>query len=544
MNLKHKSLLFSAVVLMFIYSISVAIAPRITMEIIDRLTDKSSLSNVKNLIWLFVVVSLVQAISRFISDYSFSLIGKKVTTEIKIKILNQLFRLDGEYLSNMNVGEHLNILDVDTSLIEEVATRTMFSIISDIVTSVFMLFMLLTLQWDLVVFVVGIQVTIVFMQIYFNKKILALKKQTRKINGEITNIEQELLSGFVDIVQLNGKKYFFHKFIEKTREVVKKNLKLEFLFGMNNLIGMSLTLITVTFVLVYGAYKISIGTLTVGGLIAFSIYSQKIISPILRIIRSNLQIQQSIISLDRIFSLLDTNAKIKKNNNIKRPLNGLVQFSDVEFSYKSMSKKMKYSNIELKPNSVNIITGSSGIGKTTMTKLLYRLWDVNSGTINIDKKHIEDYNLNYLRKNLGIVSQDTIIFTDSVIHNITLMKDKISKEYVYEICKLVELHDVIMELPNKYETLLGGDGINLSGGQLQRLAIARAIISDPKILIMDEPTSSLDEELEIKLLENILGFLKKRTTIIITHRKIPIRYGDYIYDCNKLKSCIDKENDF
>lgn len=528
--LNYKGLLFLSAFFMIIYTSIGAISPRVLMELIDTISGNSNLFSVEFLIFSIIILAILEIISTFFSDYMFSLIGKKVVTKMKMDIMNHLFTLDGDYISKLNVGDHINILDSDTSMIEQIGTRTIFNIICSVFTTIFILSMLISIQWDIAVIVLLFQIIITYLQIRFFKNMILMRRQVRNINGQITNVEQKVLGSFMNVIQLNVKKFVIDKLLDKQNQYIKSSLKFQWSCGINLMGIKTISIIILCYILISGIHRISQGLLTIGGLITIVNYSQKISTPIQNIINSNMQIQQALVSLEKIFLLLDS--KGINNSSKKLILENKYELSldKVKFSYEHNANLINYDDIIFYPNSINVVVGKSGCGKSTLIKLLYRLWDTKNGDILINKNKINDYDIDSIRLKFGIVNQNPFIFNDSIMNNLILGRENLQVEYIEEICKKVKIHDVIMNLPNGYETVLGDkDGIILSGGQLQRLEIARILISSPDIIIMDEPTSALDLELEKDIWSSLYEILRKSTTIIITHRKEVLNYADYIY---------------
>lgn len=530
MMLTHKKLVSLSFFLMIVYSSIVAISPRILMEVIDTLSNTHNLKKIKYLVFFIIILALLEIICKICSDYLFSLIGKKVTTKIKLDILKKLFTFDGKYISKLNVGDHINILDMDTKIIEQIATQTIFDIVCSFLSAIFIIAMLISLQWDMVLIIIILQVIIIFLQVNFTKTVVVMRTEVRELAGKITNLEQEILGSFMTVNQLNVKDFVIKKIEDKQNKYVKSILRFEWLCGLNLSRIKIINIATLSYILIVGSHKITTGLLTIGGLITFINYSQKICTPIQNIIKSNVQIQQALISLEKIFSLLDY--KGIDNSDKKNILedNYKISLDEVEFSYEYTKNLMKYDNMDFYPNAINVIVGKSGVGKSTLIKLLYRLWNVNYGEICLNGININNYDISSVRNKIGVINQNIFIFNDSVINNLILGKENFKIDFIEDICKKVKIHDDIMKLPDKYETVLGDEGINLSGGQLQRLAIARILIIRPNIIIMDEPTSALDIDLEQEIWFNLYGILKESTTIIITHRKEVLKYADYIYD--------------
>ena len=277
--------------------------------------------------------------------------------------------------------------------------------------------------------------------------------------------------------------------------------------------------------------------MSIGDLIAFQQYTGMLIGPCISIIRSNTRIQQSLVSINRIFSILDEPITIQNDNKgkkFKESFDGDILFDGVDFSYNE-DKTLDNINIKFEKGKTTALVGSSGYGKSTIVNLLFRLWDIDKGKIMVDNIDIKDYNLKSLRKNISIVTQDLLLFDDSILNNLTLGNKNISKEYVKDICNRVDIYNFINELPNGFDTIIGEKGVKLSGGQKQRVAIARALISKSSIVIFDEATSALDNISQKTILENINDLLENKTVIVIAHRLSTIKNADKIYVIDKGK---------
>ena len=300
--LKYKVRLFIAVITMIISSIIISTIPIFTMNIIDNVVY--GISGVINIIILFVIVSFVQIVSKFVSDYEFDMVGKKIIENLKCEVLQHFFKLEGKYISKLNIGEHLNILEQDIENVEYTTTKTICSIFSDVISCMITIYSLLLIQYELGGYIVFIQGAIIFIQRILNKHIIDIRRKFRNLKGKITGISQEILSKLDIIIEVDGEKFFIKKYKNALDEFLESYFKLDIFCNLNIAIIDLLNLGSYIFIFIYGAYKVSNGEITIGGVIAIMTYSEKIFSPILRIINSNFKIQQSIVALDKIYSFL------------------------------------------------------------------------------------------------------------------------------------------------------------------------------------------------------------------------------------------------
>lgn len=320
------------------------------------------------------------------------------------------------------------------------------------------------------------------------------------------------------------------------KNFVSKCIKLDMIMAGNVSLSKILNSLIVISIYGYGGYKIINGEITFGELVAFQQYTGMLIGPCMNIIKSNAIVQQSLVSINRIFDLLNEEVNMKQENTGEIFQSGITKkirmdMIDVSFSY---DKEDVLHNINMSLESGNIygIVGGSGSGKSTLIKLIYRLWDIESGSIRINDVDIRDYNLKNLRKNITIITQEPLLLNDTVFNNIILSNKNINYELVVRICKELDIYDFIVSLPNEFNTIVGENGVKLSGGQKQRISIARAMLSNSSILVLDEATSALDNISQKDLLKSMKKFLNNKIVIIIAHRLSTIKDSDKIFVIN------------
>ena len=291
-----------------------------------------------------------------------------------------------------------------------------------------------------------------------------------------------------------------------------------------------LAAVIVTLILWFGGYQVVHGSLTAGSLVAFLTYAVNLSNPVKRISRVFGSIQAAMAAADRVFSVLDTKEKIKdKENAVVLPeIEGKVEFKHVGFSYNPGRAVITDLSLKAAPGQVIAIVGPSGAGKTTIVNLIPRFYDVTEGAVCIDDMDVRDVKISSLREQIGIVPQETMLFSDTIMHNIRYGRLDATDEEVITAAKAANAHNFILELRNGYETKIGERGITLSGGQRQRIAIARAILKNPRILILDEATSALDTESEELVQEALDKLMVGRTLFVIAHRLSTILQADNI----------------
>jgi ABC-type bacteriocin/lantibiotic exporter with double-glycine peptidase domain len=542
---KYRKQHLSATFFMLVQSLLTIISPYFLIKIIDDLIPNKKINILIGCIIVYLLIILFQNGCKLTSDYLYAFIGKRLVYDLRLKIIKHLQKLSGKFYCRANSGELLTTINSDVATVEEFATKMLFTFISDLVTSVVMFVFLLNLQWDLLIISLILQPLMFILQSKFNKKINTTVNNLRNKYGTLTGITEEYVTSMHSFNIQNARKHFFTKYFPVAKQFLKNGINLQLNFSLSMIsVDIISSLITIL-VLGYGGYKVIIGTMTIGGLIAFNIYSQKLMTPVFRIAQLKMNIQETLVSLRKIFNLLDEHIDIKQDNKGYRSskIIGKIEFKNVSFSYNKQGSVISKLNLIFQNNKITAIVGASGSGKTTITNLLLRLWDISEGNIFIDGKNIKDYNLKFLKKNISIVSQDVFIFNDTILNNITLSNNNVHMNKVIEAAKIADIYEFIMSLPEKFNTELGQRGLILSGGQKQKISIARAIIKNTAILILDEATSALDNISEFRVKKNIVNFLKNKTVIVVAHRLSTIEDADIIYTFDKGK-IIEKGNHY
>lgn len=532
---KNKLLASIAFFMMMITSILDLFIPQVSRLILDDAISNNKTSLLIKLVLLYTFISISSVLFSIILEYIYSKMKTRVSIKLKIKLLKHLSKLSGDYYTNIKTGNLLSIIESDIFIVENFGAEILFSLIVDAITAFIALFFLVIMEFDLLLIVIILQIVLTLSQSKFTKIIASKTEEVRQEDGNISNIVQEYVSNIMNVVISKSSFNFFKRYIKQEKSLITKCIKLDIIISSNISISRILNSLITVCIYGYGGLKIIKGKMSIGELIAFQQYTGMLIGPCISIIKSNTRIQQSLVSINRIFSVLDEPITIKhdnKGNRLKENFDGDIVFDEVTFSYDE-DKTLDNINIKFEKGKMTALVGSSGCGKSTIVNLLFRLWDIDKGKIMIDSVDIKDYNLKSLRKNISIVTQDLLLFDDSILNNLTLGNKNISKKYVEDICNRVDIYNFINELPNGFDTIIGEKGVKLSGGQKQRVAIARALISKSSIIIFDEATSALDNISQKTILENIHDLLQIKTVIVIAHRLSTIKNADKIYVIDK-----------
>lgn len=567
---KNKGKLLLSFIMVIIVAVVDLVQPQVTRMIVDEGIGTKDVNLLLKLMFIYGAAGVSSAILYLLLSYLYSAIKKNVTVDIKIKLLNHLSKLSGKYYSNIKTGNIISIIESDIFIIENFGAELAFSILVNIFTASMALFFLVRMQVDLFLIVLILQIILSIFQNKFTKLISKNTREIREDSGSLSNKIQEYVSNIKNVVVSKSRMKFFSSYLSEEKNLIRKYLKLDLIMNGNIAIAKSISILVTVSIYSVGGYKIISGNMTIGELLAFQQYTNMFIGPCISIVRANTRIQQAKASLDRVYSVIDEEIDIKVNNRglrIEDKECNIIEFKNIYFSYKEIGKKklqnleqdeqidctyedietdsyiLSNINITFRKGETTALIGESGSGKSTIVNLLYRLWDIQKGEITIDGINIKNINLKSLRKSINIVTQDMLMFDDTIRNNISINKS-LSDEELKNICSVVGMNDFISRLENGFDTIIGEKGVKISGGQKQRIALARSLVNDSKILILDEATSALDNISQSEILRNIRAYVKGKIVIIIAHRLSTIKDADNIYVLEKgkvVESGKDKE---
>ena len=453
----NKSKAFVAFFIMMSISILNLCTPQVIRVILDDAITNSKIDLLLKLVFLYIVISTSSALFSILLSYIYSKMNKSMSSKLKIKLLRHLSKLSGNYYTNIKTGNILSIMENDMFIVESFGAETVFSLIVDVISAFIALFFLIKMDFDLLLIVVALQLLLALCQTKFTKAMSSKTNEIRQDSGDISNIVQEYISNILNVVISKSSLNFFRKYIKKEKSLIKKYIDLNLITSSSMSVATILSNLINIGIYGYGGFKIIKGTMSIGELIAFQQYATMLMGPCIRIIRSNTRLQQSLVSINRIFSVLDEPITIKQYNNknkIKDNFNGDIVFDEVSFSYDE-DKTLDNISIKFEKGKISALVGSSGCGKSTIVNLLFRLWDINEGNIFIDNINIKDYSLKSLRKNIAIVTQDLLLFDDSILNNLILGNKDINKEFIENVCHRVDIYNFINELPKGFNTIIG-----------------------------------------------------------------------------------------
>lgn len=480
---------------------------------------------------LLLVAFFFRNLGRFFACYFMANVRVGAVHDLRRDIYNKILILPLSFYHSRKKGDTLARITTDVQEVEVSILNYLEMLIKDPLTILLFFIFMITLSPKLTLFVI---IVLPIAGLIIGKVGKMLKKESKegqtKLAGVISTVE-ETISGLRIIKAFNAIRYSGDKFEEQNSDYTKVLRGIHRKRDMSSPMSEFLSSAVVILVLWFGGNLIlgGGGHINAGNFITYIVVFSQIISPAKSFSQGYYNVQKGIASAERIFEILDAEEVITEKENALeiKDFNDCIEYKDVHFSY-GKDEVLKGINLKIQKGKFVALVGESGGGKSTMADLLPRFYEVGGGSVNLDGHDIRDYKIGSLRGLMGVVSQETILFNDTVFNNIAFGMEDISQEKVIEAAKIANAHEFIMELEQGYNTRIGDRGMNLSGGQRQRLSIARAVLKNQPILIFDEATSSLDTESERLVQDALAKVMSQRTAIVIAHRLSTIQHADEI----------------
>ena len=508
--------LFFAIVL----SVITTVTPYLLKIIVDDYIIPKDYSGMTFIIFLMAVTLLVEVVLMFSFTYYSNWLGQRVIKDIRVKIFDKIINLKMSFFDKNSVGRLVTRAVSDIETIASIFSQGLFTIIADLFKMTVILLVMIIISFRLTIVVLIIFPFLIYATRIFQK---AMKKAFELVRREVANLNsfvQERISG-IKIVQIfNREKIEEDKFNEiniKHRDAWLRTVWINSIFFPIAEISGS---ICIGLLVWYGGISNLDGiNISIGTLFLFITMSGLLFRPLRQIADKFNTLQMGMVAVDRIFSIFENSSVIKETGKINKPsFKGKIEFKNVRFEYTSNVEVLKGISFLVNPGETLAIVGPTGRGKTTIINLISRLYETRDGSIHIDGRSINDYTLNCLRDNIGLILQDVFLFADTIQNNVTLFDEDISKEQVVATAKELGIHEFIMSLPEDYNFNVQERGNTLSAGQKQLIAFMRVLIKNPDILILDEATSSIDSYSEDLIKSATKKITKNKTSVIIAHR--------------------------
>ncbi len=496
---------------------------------IDNTLRNPSPDKIKEVVIFIVAMLLLTGFNVFATIYKNVLcvkLGAKMSMDLRRKVFDKIQQLSMTFINRRRPGELMNRVTSDTAAIREFMEGAFGNLMSNIITMIGAALLMFFINWRLTLLSVVFVPLSMIVTKSLNRKFHNLFRNQSNKGDDIKTRLNDVLSGIRVVKNYGREKDEAENFTAlsgKFADTQYKNEAFWAVFFPFLTLTMGLGLHFITY---FGGVDVLGGSMTAGRLMQFTSYASMLYTPLNFMVRLPRMIMRMLNALDRIFDVLDDDTQIDGKGTTAGKIEGDIEFKSVTFGYNACDIVLEDINLSVKKGEMIGLVGASGVGKSTMINLLMRLYDVNEGQILIDGIDIRDYDTDSLHSQLGVVLQETFLFAGSIMNNIRYSNPSASYEEVIRAAKIANAHDFICRLPDGYDTYIGSKGFNLSGGERQRIAIARAVLANPRILILDEATSSLDSESELLVQQAIQRLTSERTTFAIAHRLSTLRHAD------------------
>lgn len=480
------------------------------------------------LVWIGII-TIIKAMLGYGKEFLYDVLSSWVHQDIKNDLFAHIQTLEFEYFDNMNTGELMSRIGEDAENIWQTIGYGMRLFIENIIYFVISTIILFVLNYKLALACFIVMIPIGFIGIKLENKFGETYSKISDQTAEINTIAQEDIAGIKLVKAFSREKYEINKFLKMNKVYYDLNMEQAKIIGDYFPPIEFLTNIALVIMIVLGGFLVMDGEVSIGILVVFNGYIWNLIWPMRMLGELTDLLSRTVSSANKIFAIMDKDPSIKTKENFKdvKNIKGNIKFEGVNFKYDD-KLVLKNINLDIKAGSTVAIMGATGAGKSSLINLIGRYYDTCKGSIKIDGIDIKEYNLEFLRKNMAIVPQETFLFSETILNNIKFSNENASFEEIKEASKLACANEFIEGLELGYNTEIGERGIGLSGGQKQRIAIARSLVRKAKILILDDSTSALDMETEHELLKNLSNRKHESTTFIIAHRISAVKNADLI----------------
>jgi ATP-binding cassette subfamily B protein len=527
---RYKRVLIEVFIASFFVQLAALVNPLVVQIIIDQVIVQSSTRTLHIFGGLLVVVALFEALLTTLRTYLFVDTTNRIDMGLGSQIIDHLLRLPLNYYQRRPVGELATRIN-ELENIRQFLTGTALTVGLDALFSVVYIIVMLFYSWQLTLVGLATIPVFILLTLIFSPLVRRQLRAKAERNAVTQSYLVEVISGIQTVKAQNIELRSRFSWQERYANYIASGFKTVVTSTIASSASSFLNKLSSLLVLWMGAYLVVQGDLTLGELIAFRIISGYVTSPLLRLAQLWQSFQETALSLERLSDIIDTPQEAESDrNNIPLPaITGAVKYENIYFRFRTDGPlQLCNLNLDFTPGQFIGIVGGSGAGKSTLTKLLIRLYEPESGRILVDGYDISKIELYSLRRQVGFVPQDSLLFEGTIQENIALTNPDATTEEIIEAAKIAHAHDFIMDLPNGYNTKVGERGASLSGGQRQRIAIARSVLQKPKILVLDEATSALDYITERQVCLNLAQAFQQSTVFFITHRLNTVKHAGTI----------------
>ena len=525
---KEKKAITILIVFSLVLSIFNSFSPALMAKILDYSTSGALDKAVGYSVFILILALIMEFIDNIIFTRAYVKVQESVSNNIKKNVISSYFDIDNKELLKTSSGIFLTRITEDPNNVV-MAFNALRANVSRIISNIFVFVYIFYINFILGIITILGTITVYIIEKRAMDKWNAYKKRRNKLRDKNTTIINEGIRGTHDIKLLNIVEHFKNNINGNLDELYTDTMRSMKIDGNYTFARSSAVNIFTFVIIVLSIYFVKFDVITVSSLIAVFLYKDRLFTSVLYLAWSERQLKEFALSAERIFEVIDHTKYEKEHYGNKRvnELYGKIEFKDVHFKYEK-DEVLKGISFTIEPKDTVAVVGKSGSGKSTIINLLSKIYEVTSGEVLIDGYNVNDLDKYSLRNNIAVISQKPYLFNMTIKENLLLVNPDASQKQIENVCKICELHDYIMTLPKKYNTLVGEGGVTLSGGECQRVAIARALLRKTNIILFDEATSALDNETQANIQKAINNISSEYTMLIVAHRLSTIK------DCNKI----------
>ena len=531
----YKLVVAVSLVLVLLVSALKLVGPILTKVAIDDYIAAGDLEGLNLIALVYGLALMAQFVISYFQIYIMNMAGQRVMADMRREIFSHLQRLQPAYFDKNPVGRLVTRVTTDVDALNELFTSGVVTIFGDIFMLVGIMGVLIYLDWRVALVTFAVLPALFAVTMVFKRRVRVVYRKVRTRIAMLNAFIQENVVGMTVVQLFRQEDRKFKEYSELNRQHTEANIETIFHYSIFYPVVEILSAVAIALIVWYGGGQILLGALTLGGLVAFIQYSEKFFRPISDLSEKFNILQGAMASSERIFGLLDTEDEIRAPDNPVTPerQDTSVRCETVSFAYEGDDWVLRDVDVDVRPGEMVAVVGHTGAGKSTLMSLLMRFYDVQHGRVLVEGVDVRDWDLENLRRQFGMVLQDVHLFSGTIASNIRLGDESISDEAVAAAAAAVNLDEWVATLPNGLEEEVKERGSSLSAGQKQLVSFARALVHDPKILILDEATSNVDTHTELLVREALERLLAERTSIVIAHRLSTIQKADRIVVLHK-----------
>lgn len=509
-------------------------APSLQSKAIDIIAGVAQ-GNLAHKLILMLVVYLLYSGSQLLQGFFSANLSQRIVKRMRQELFGKIIDLPVKYLDTHSHGDVMSRMTNDIENISTTVSQSLPSLFSGVLTVIGTVVIMLLYCWQLALLSCATVILTVVVTKILSKRVRKFSRRRQKLLGMLNGTVEEMVSGYRTVVAYNHQNITIDDFCDTSDDLTKAGIRTDVISGVMGPVMNCIGNIGFVIIAAFGGYFAITELISVGVISAFIVYAKQFSRPINEIAQIYGQLQTAIAGAERVFSIMDEINEDKAGEALLEDTFATVKFQNVKFSYEQGYPVLHDFTLTVPSGKKVALVGATGSGKTTVVNLLMRFYDIDSGDIYINQQNIKDIARDSLRKNVAIVLQDTVLFSDTIRNNLKYGNENATEEQLESAVEMSRCKEMLQMLPKGYDTLLTGSGENVSQGQRQLLAIARAFVADPKILILDEATSNVDTRTEKAIQDAMQLVMKNRTSIIIAHRLSTIRDADIIVVMDKGK---------